>query len=245
MSDELSPYLNELLSIAKQSSMKRIMSDIVLAEKPFIVLRSWREKFGVSQKALAAKMGISASVISDYETGRRKNPGISFLKNYVQSLVESDAEKGGAHIIDLLKMDPIIKGIILDMKEYSKPVKMARIVEAIDGRVETFPESLEESVFGHTVLDSVKAILYFKWYDMVNVFGYTNIRALVFTNVQHGRSPLVGVHLFPFKPRMIILHGPKKLDPVAAEIARVDGIVVALSNLDSTKELIERLSTLG
>jgi len=85
MSDELSPYLNELLSIAKQSSMKRIMSDIVLAEKPFIVLRSWREKFGVSQKALAAKMGISASVISDYETGRRKNPGISFLKNYVEN----------------------------------------------------------------------------------------------------------------------------------------------------------------
>jgi len=241
----LTPYLNELLSMAKQSSMKRIISDVVLADEPFVVLRSWREKFGVSQKALAAKMGISASVISDYETGRRKNPGISFLKNYVQSLVESDAEKGGSHIMELLKMEPILKGIILDMKEYSKPVKISRVVEAVDGRVETFPELVEEPVLGHTVLDSVKTILYFKWYDMVNVFGYTNIRALVFTNVQHGRSPLVGVHLFPFKPRMIVLHGPKSLDPVAAEIAKVDGIVVALSNLGSTKELIERLSAVG
>lgn len=245
MGDELTPYLNELLSMAKQSSMKRIISDVVLADEPFVVLRSWREKFGVSQKALAAKMGISASVISDYETGRRKNPGISFLKNYVQSLVESDAEKGGSHIMELLKMEPILKGIILDMKEYSKPVKISRVVEAVDGRVETFPELVEEPVLGHTVLDSVKTILYFKWYDMVNVFGYTNIRALVFTNVQHGRSPLVGVHLFPFKPRMIVLHGPKSLDPVAAEIAKVDGIVVALSNLGSTKELIERLSAVG
>jgi len=111
--------------------------------------------------------------------------------------------------------------------------------------VETFPDLIDDFVFGHTVLDSVKAILYFKWYDMVNVFGYTNIRALVFTNVQHGRSPLVGIHLYPFKPKMIVLHGPKDLDPVAAEIAKVDGIVVALSNLGSTKTLIERLSTLG
>jgi predicted transcriptional regulator len=44
---------------------------------------------------------------------------------------------------------------------------------------------------------------------------------------------------------MIVLHGPKDLDPVAAEIAKVDGIVVALSNLGSTKTLIERLSALG
>ncbi|MEM3712866.1 MAG: helix-turn-helix domain-containing protein [Thermoproteota archaeon] len=245
MGDELTPYLNDLLSMAKQSSMKRIISDVVLADEPFVVLRNWREKFGISQKALASRMGISASVISDYETGRRRNPGINFLKNYVQSLVESDAERGGAHIIELLKMEPILKGIILDMKEYSKPVPMSKVIEAVEGKVETFPELLDEFIFGHTVLDSVKTILYFKWYDMVNVFGYTNIRALVFTNVQHGRSPLVGVHLFPFKPRMVILHGPKNLDPIAAEIAKVDGIVVALSNLGSIKELVERLSKVG
>lgn len=245
MSDELTPYLSELLSAAKQSSMKRIISDVVLADEPFIALRNWREKFGVSQKNLATRMGISASVISDYETGRRKNPGISFLKSYVQSLVEDDAERGGANIMELLKMEPILKGIILDIKEYSKPVSMLKIVEAVDGEVETFPDLLSDFVFGHTVLDSVKTILYFKWYDMVNIFGYTNIRALVFTNVQHGRSPLVGIHLFPFKPKMIVLHGPRSLDPVATEIAKVDGIVVALSKLGSTKELIERLSTIG
>ncbi|MEM2089116.1 MAG: helix-turn-helix domain-containing protein [Thermoproteota archaeon] len=245
MSDELTPYLSELLSAAKQSSMKRIISDVVLADEPFIALRNWREKFGVSQKNLATRMGISASVISDYETGRRKNPGISFLKSYVQSLVEDDAERGGANIMELLKMEPILRGIILDIKEYSKPVSMLKIVEAVDGEVETFPDLLSDFVFGHTVLDSVKTILYFKWYDMVNIFGYTNIRALVFTNVQHGRSPLVGIHLFPFKPKMIVLHGPKNLDPVAAEIAKVDGIVVALSKLGSTKELIEKLSNIG
>lgn len=245
MSDELTPYLSELLSAAKQSSMRRIISDVVLADSPFIALRNWRDKFGISQKTLASRMRISASVISDYETGRRKNPGISFLKSYVQNLVEDDAERGGANIMELLKMEPILKGIILDIKEYSKPVPMLKIVEAVEGKVETFPDLINDFVFGHTVLDSVKTVLYFKWYDMVNVFGYTNIRALVFTNVQHGRSPLVGIHLFPFKPKMIVLHGPKDLDPVAAEIAKVDGIVVALSKLGSTKELIERLSTVG
>lgn len=245
MSEELTPYLDDLLSVARQVAMKKIISDVVMAEQPFTVLRSWREKFEVSQKSLASRMGVSASVISDYETGRRRNPGINFLKHYIQNLVESDAEKGGSHLIDLLKTEPILKGIILDAKEYSKPVSMRRVVEAVEGKVETFPNLLEDFVFGHTVLDSVKAILYFKWYDMVNVFGYTNIRTLVFTNVQHGRSPLVGVHLFPFKPKMIILHGPKRLDPIAAEIAKVDGIVVALSGLSSTEELVKRLSALG
>ncbi|MEM3027061.1 MAG: helix-turn-helix domain-containing protein, partial [Thermoproteota archaeon] len=155
MSDELVPYLSELLTVAKQVSMKKIISDVVLAEQPFIVLRNWREKFGVSQKTLASKMGISASVISDYETGRRRNPGIGFLRNYVQNLVESDAERGGAHLIDLLKTEPILKGIILDMKEYSKPVSMRKVVEAVEGKVATFPDMLDDFVFGHTVLDSV------------------------------------------------------------------------------------------
>ena len=57
-------------------------------------MRKWRELFAVSQITLSEKMLLSASVISDYESGRRKSPGAKFIRRFVLGLLLIDEEKG-------------------------------------------------------------------------------------------------------------------------------------------------------
>jgi predicted transcriptional regulator len=50
-------------------------------------MRKWRELFAVSQISLSEKMAVFSSVISDYESGRRKSPGAKIIKKFVLSLL--------------------------------------------------------------------------------------------------------------------------------------------------------------
>ena len=54
---------------------EKIAGEITLAAEPGKTIRKWREEFGLSQYELADAMEVSHSVISDYESGRRKSPG--------------------------------------------------------------------------------------------------------------------------------------------------------------------------
>ncbi|MBO3757571.1 MAG: transcriptional regulator, partial [Candidatus Brockarchaeota archaeon] len=80
--------------------------------------------------------------------------------------------------------------------------------------------------------------------EFMRLFGSTAKRALIFTNVTHGRSPLVAVRIYPFKPSAVIVHGPSSLDPVAIEIARRDNLPLGLCNLPSVKDLLAALEDL-
>ncbi|MCL4331308.1 MAG: helix-turn-helix domain-containing protein, partial [Candidatus Thermoplasmatota archaeon] len=56
---------------------EKIAGEITIAENPGETIRKWREEFQVSQLDLARYLEISPSVISDYESGRRKSPGVT------------------------------------------------------------------------------------------------------------------------------------------------------------------------
>ena len=62
----VSPSLREVLA-------RRIAGEIILSSSPGATMRKWRELFAVSQISLSEKMALSPSVISDYESGRRKS----------------------------------------------------------------------------------------------------------------------------------------------------------------------------
>lgn len=51
-------------------------------------LKSWRNAHDVAQTDLADQMGVVPSVLSDYESGRRENPGIDFVARYVEAVEE-------------------------------------------------------------------------------------------------------------------------------------------------------------
>ena len=80
--------------------------------------------------------------------------------------------------------------------------------------------------------------------DFYRIFGTTTERVLIFTKVGMGRSPLVAIRVSQLKPRMVVLHGPKIVDPLAIELAQKDRIVLGLSTLTDEKSFGEILSKL-
>ena len=71
----VSPSIREVLA-------RRIAGEIILSGKPGSTMRKWRELFAVSQITLSEKMLLSGSVISDYESGRRKSPGAKVIRRF-------------------------------------------------------------------------------------------------------------------------------------------------------------------
>ncbi|MEM2805227.1 MAG: helix-turn-helix domain-containing protein, partial [Candidatus Bathyarchaeia archaeon] len=82
----VSPSVREVLA-------RRIAGEIILSNKPGATMRKWRELFAISQTTLSDKMMLSPSVISDYESGRRKSPGTRFVRRFVWALLKIDEEK--------------------------------------------------------------------------------------------------------------------------------------------------------
>ena len=61
------------------SLKEKVAGEIVISTDPGKTMRKWREEFHLSQLELARELKVSASVISDYESGRRKSPGTAMV----------------------------------------------------------------------------------------------------------------------------------------------------------------------
>jgi putative transcriptional regulator len=103
---------------------------------------------------------------------------------------------------------------------------------------------LNRDIFGYTVLDSIKAILELSGSDFYQILGSTTERALIFTEVKTGRSPMVAVRVQQPKPKMIVLHKPEKVDELAIELAKAENIPLVLSNAATVRDLLESLNNL-
>ena len=205
-------------------------------------MRKWRGLLSVNQIDMANALDLSPSVISDYETGRRKSPGAGFIKRYVGSLLDIDVLRGGHYIRQLSRITLDPSDVFSDIREFMAPVSIQEVVEAVDGEIYTGHDQMGQDVFGYTVVDSVKAIMMLSGLDFYRIFGTTSERALVFTGVSKGRSPMIAVKISPFKPRVIILHGlVDEIDPLAVQLAQHEGIPLAVSNIPTEDELVAQL----
>jgi len=150
----------------------KISGEIVFSDNPGKALRKWRRIFEVSQKELADRLGISPSVISDYESDRRKSPGISFVRKVITALFEIDRDRGYKTIS---KYRDLISGInldaVIDMKEFTKSLKFKELVDLLEGSVIV---ETDKVVNGYTIVDSIKAILTLNAYDFYKLYGYTS-----------------------------------------------------------------------
>ncbi|MCW4048660.1 MAG: transcriptional regulator [Candidatus Bathyarchaeota archaeon] len=221
---------------------KRIAGEIVLSVNPGKIMRKWRGLLEVSQTAMAGALELSPSVVSDYETGRRKSPGSGFIKRYVEALLLIDESRGGNYIRQLSRITIDPSDVFIDIREFMSPVSAREIIESVDGRVYSGEERLDQDVFGYTIVDSIKAIQMLSGLDFYRIFGTTSERALIFSGVSKGRSPLIAVKISPFKPRIIVLHGVEgEIDPLAVQLAKHEGIPLAVSELNSEEELVDAL----
>ena len=108
----VSPGLREVLA-------RRIAGEIILSSKPGSTMKKWRELFAVSQINLSEAMGLSSSVISDYESGRRKSPGAKFIRRFVLSLLHIDEGKGSRFIREFAKLTSSPSMAVVDLTRVS------------------------------------------------------------------------------------------------------------------------------
>ena len=111
----------------RDSLAVRIAGEIALSEKPGESLRKWRREFSLKQVEISNRIGISSSVLSDYEGGRRPNPGANFIQKVVTAILDADQATGGfniqryASLSESTESDPSI----LAIHEYLSSVPMS------------------------------------------------------------------------------------------------------------------------
>ena len=221
------------------SVARRIAGDIVWSHNPGATMRKWREMFNASQIEVSRAMGISPSVISDYEKGRR-TPGSIFVKRFVESLLSIDENRGWIVTKKLAKTLNIHLDSIEDMCEFEEPIPVSNFIRLVKGKLLTRSD-YGKVIYGYTVLDSIKTILSLTGTEFYQLMGMTSERALVFTKVTAGRSPMVAVRTSPIKPAAVVLHGPRKVDELAIRLADIEKIPLILSLHKSVKDIIYSL----
>ncbi len=220
--------------------MEKIAGEITLSESPGRTIRKWREAFDISQQELAVHLDISPSVISDYESGRRRSPGVTSIRKIVKGLLELDENSGGRVVKQfMLGME---NEAILSMKDFPIPLSAAEFNKVIEGENIT-EQDLENDVHGYTVIDSVRAITSMDSTDYLKIYGLSSQRALIFTDVRYGRSPMVAIRAHPLTPAMVIYHKPEKIDSLAKKLAELENVPLIVTELE-LDELIDRLERL-
>jgi putative transcriptional regulator len=220
---------------------QRIAGEVVLSDDAGATLRKWREDFNVSQSELSEALGVSNSVVSDYESGRRASPGTGVVRRIVEALVEIDMRRGGATLRRYRRIlgAGFEGGAIKDLRDYEKPVPLGRFHDKVGAREIVGGDT---EIKGHTVVDSLEAIRSFSGEEFAQLYGWSTERALVFTNITRGESPLVAVRVTSLKPSAVVLHGIDRgeISRISEEIARLEGVALSYTTKD-TDEMLDSL----
>ena len=237
------------IELSRERLAKDIVGEIVLSETPEKILKKWRNIFGFSQKKVAGCLGITSSVISDYESGRRKSPGINVIRKYVNALLELDMRRGGKVIKtfgDSVFRSPEISRAIIDIREFSLGISVNEFCRRISADILTKNVlGIEREIYGYTIIDSVRAISELSFEQLIRVYGSTTQRALIFTGVTTGRTPMVAIKLTNLQPGLVILHGIERVDEVAKSIAQAENIPLAICRLENVDDIGMKLKDLG
>ena len=131
---------------------------------------------------------------------------------------------------------------ILGMSEFAVAIPLKALAE----RLEAHPVSrvdVHRDIHGFTVLDAPRAILSIDASRFVEVYGWTTQRALIFSNVKYGRSPMVAIRAHPLKPAAVFFACPGRIDPLAIRLSEVENIPL-LTTMLAASAVLERLEEL-
>ena len=224
---------------------EKIAGEVTLSEEPGATLRKWRTDFEVAQTDLAEELGVSPSVVSDYESGRRENPGVGVVRRTVDAVLDIDERRGGLKLRQHARVlsAGFDSDVVHDLREYPANVPLERYYDAIDAT--ELVRGDRDTVAGHTVIDSVRAIQRLSSDEFYQLYGQSTNRALVFTGITRGESPLVALRVVTPTPNAVVLHGleDSAVWEHAADLARIDGYSLATTTL-SLEETLDGLGNL-
>ncbi|ELZ17308.1 XRE family transcriptional regulator [Haloterrigena salina JCM 13891] len=218
----------------KRELAEKIAGEITLSDDPGATLRKWRTDFDISQTDLATELDVSSSVISDYESGRRESPGIGVVRRLVDGLLSIDERRGGDRIRQYGRVlsAGFDSDVVHDLREYATSIPLEKLYDDIDATRITAGST--DRISGHTVIDSIQAITRLSSEEFFRLYGQSTNRVLVFTGVSRGESPLVALRVVNPTPNAVVLHGIDEEDlwDHAADLARIDGYSLAVTNTD-------------
>ncbi len=217
----------------------KIAGEITLSQNPGSSLKKWREIFGISQTELANHLKVTPSTISDYEGNRRKSPGIAIIRRFVDAICDLDKAKGSWTVKKLQLPE---RTEIYQLFDFDAEQSAMDFVKKIEGKVITNEEVLKgRKLFGYTIVDSLRAILELPAEEFIKIYGTTTERALLFTNVSMGRSPMIAIKVTKLKPNIVVLHNLSEVDKLAVKISEIEKIPIITTALP-IDEIKKRLS---
>lgn len=219
------------------SLAQKMAGEIVFSENPGETLKKWREIFGLTQKEMADLLEINPSVVCDFEKGRRDSPGIKTVKRMVDTMIIYDENNGNKVInsrMDKKEEEPMVIG------EFSSGIDVEKLMELINGEIIVGEKELNRTLYGFTIVDSLKAIISFSGSEFSKIYGWSNERALFFTGVEFGRSPMIAIRAHPVKPRLVCYIQPGSVDPLAIKLAELENIILVKTNnsIESIKNVM-------
>jgi putative transcriptional regulator len=232
----ISPSTREVLA-------RRIAGEIILSGKPGVTMRKWRELFAVSQLSLSESMRLSSSVISDYESGRRKSPGAKFIRRFVLALLQIDESRGSRFIREFAKLTSSPSMAIIDLREFPIPVRIEYLRRAINGEIVAFKEESAKEINGYTVIDSKHAIEALSGSEYTQLFGASSERALIFTNADSCTLPMMIVRVCGLKPRVVVFHKTSP-DKETIKLAEYEQIPLIYSDTPDVEQIVHSLRKL-
>ena len=208
---------------------EKIAGEITLSDRPGEIIKKWRANFEISQSGLAAYLRVSPSVISDYENGRRKCPGIFIVSKIVDAILDMDVARGGGKIryYERMLREGFSEDAVYDIHEYLSPVSVEEMIKLVKGEVVYSPGSEHiKPLYGYTIVNSLMAILQLSGNEFLKLYGLSSERAMIFTGVSTGKSPLVAIRVTNLKPALIVIHGisASSVDKIAARIAEIEHV---------------------
>ncbi|WMW26318.1 helix-turn-helix domain-containing protein [Methanolobus sediminis] len=233
---------DESHDMVRQRLAEKMAGEITLSEKPGEALKKWRLNFEIAQTDLSGYLSVSPSVISDYESGRRKSPGTLIVSRIVDALLEIDSQRGGQKIHayeGILFADKKSKAIYATY-EYTFPMQVAKLANIIEADIVN--KGIEKPLYGFTVVDSKKAILELSSHEFQKLYGWSTERAMIFTKVTTGKSPMVAIRVTNLKPGAVVMHGLRgnEVHLMAKKMAEIDRIPLLATTMD-IDEMVEAL----
>ena len=224
---------------------EKIAGEITLSPKPGQTIRKWRTAFGISQTELADFLHVSPSVISDYESSRRKSPGITTIKRIIDAFLDLDEDKNNGKTIRNYQFIVKTKDGILDIMEYPFSIPVTKFIKDIDGKLLTSKHiDIKKNIKGFTLIDGIETIKTINSTSYPNLYGWSTERALVFTRIKYGRSPMIAIRIHPVKPSLVVYHQPGAVDPLAIQLAEREHMPLVITNV-SLDDLRKKLILLG
>ncbi|MCL4330633.1 MAG: helix-turn-helix domain-containing protein [Candidatus Thermoplasmatota archaeon] len=217
-----------------------IAGQIAMSENPGDTIRKWREEFKVSPSELARQLKVTPSVVSDYESGRRKSPGTFAVRKIVLALIEIDRKRGSP--VSRKFNSGVPPSALIDIKDYDHDIKLERVIKAING-INVSSPSIDRYIRGYTIVNGVQVALTFSYSEYGKLYGWSSQRVIFFTEVTLGRSPMIAIRAHPLKPAAVVYIKPGKIDPLALKISELENIPLIVTE-SGADEIVGAMSSL-